>query len=95
MDTNKTYRLIHDIISHFDPYPIYGAAGTEVIILHDHSDMMIVQDGTGNIFHCRTDNLTTDESLVATIRPPVQPVTREQARKKRKAGPIQQQTIFL
>ena len=58
MDRNKRYQLKNDVVSYFHPFEIYGKAGTEVTILFDHLDMMIVKDNLGNIFHSRTDNLT-------------------------------------
>jgi hypothetical protein len=58
MDVTKRYLLKRDVVSFFFPFEVYGKAGTEVTILYDHSDMMIVKDQSGNIFHSRTDNLS-------------------------------------
>lgn len=67
--SQKKYWLINDVVSHFAPYPIYGKAGIEVDILHDHNDMMVVQDNAGNIFHSRTDNLTNEKPTSITPAP--------------------------
>lgn len=79
--------LINDVVSHFAPYEIYGKAGTEVVILHDHLDMMIVQDTAGNNFHSRTDNLTetapNNPTPLKTAKPVEQPVAKRQAHKKK------------
>jgi hypothetical protein len=58
MDLKQKYQLKKDVVSYFHPFEVYGKAGTEVTILFNHLDMMIVKDNSGNIFHSRTDNLT-------------------------------------
>lgn len=88
--------LIIDVVSHFAPFEIYGKAGTEVVILHDHLDMMIVQDTAGNKFHSRTDNLTDTPpdhpAPLKTVKPVEQPVKSRQPKKK--GSPIIQNNLF-
>ncbi len=95
--SQKKYWLINDVVSHFAPYSIYGKARTEIIILHDHLDMMIVQDNTGNIFHSRTDNLT-DESPYNNPHPQKTEKSVEQPVKKsrtqKKVSTINQSNLF-
>ena len=67
--SSRKYWLINDVVSYFAPYTSYGAAGTEVTILHDHYDMMIVKDTADNIFHSRTDNLTNEKPLTVSPTP--------------------------
>jgi hypothetical protein len=89
------YWLINDVVSHFTPGYIYGSAGTEVIILHDHLDIMIVVDAAGNIFHSRTDNLTNEKP---DIGPPLKTETVQPAKatlnRKKKSSPITQKNLF-
>jgi hypothetical protein len=97
-EKRKKYRLINDVVSHFKPFEVYGSAGTEVIILHDHLDMVIVKDDSGNIFHSRTDNLA--EIKFGTLLTPVKTKNKiEQKSKvprtsKRKTLPMNQINLF-
>lgn len=95
--SQKKYWLINDVVSYFAPYHIYGKAGTEVIILHDHLDMMIVQDSSGNIFHSRTDNLT-DKPPCNNLHPKKTEKSVEQPVKKsrtqKKVAIINQSNLF-
>jgi hypothetical protein len=97
--SSSKYWLINDVVSHFDPYPIYGKAKTEVDILHDHNDMMIVKDKQGNIFHNRTDNLTNEKPICISPAPTKtesqsdQPVKLPPTRKK-KTTSINQTNLF-
>lgn len=89
--------LISDVVSHFAPFAVYGKAGTEVVILHDHLDMMIVQDTAGNTFHSRTDNLSDqapdNPSPLKTVKPVERPATKSRAH-KRKSSAVQQSNLF-
>lgn len=96
MDIKKKYRLKKDVVSHFKPFEVYGTAGTEVIILHDHFDMMIVQDDTGNNFHSRTDNLAELSEPVekqATVKP-IEQTKLPGVAKKRRQLQLYKQTCF-
>lgn len=92
MTEKKKYWLIKDVVSHFAPYEIYGKAGTEVVILYDHLDMMIVQDTAGNKFHSRKDNLTDTPPHIPdplkTTKPAEQPV-KSRTHKKKASSSIQ------
>lgn len=97
MSQPKVLYLLRDVVSHVKPGRVYGKAGTEVTILHDHLDMMIVQDGSGNIFHSRTDNLS--ETPPAEVQPQdQQPVVavKEPARRptKKKTVKVVQSNLF-
>lgn len=97
MSEQKKYWLINDVVSHFAPYPIYGSAGTEVVILHDHLDMMIVQDKQGNIFHSRTDNLTIEKLISGSVVPieiELALSTKELLNRKKKSSSINQTNLF-
>jgi hypothetical protein len=89
--------LINDVVSYFAPYTPYGKAGTEVVILHDHHDMMIVQDAAGNTFHSRTDNLSdTPPAKPAPLKanqPVEQPVMKSRTPKK-KSPSANQSNLF-
>jgi hypothetical protein len=96
--SQKKYWLINDVVSHFAPYSIYGKAGTEVIILHDHNDMMIVQDKQGEIFHSRTDNLTNEKPKSVSPAPSKTEITEQSAKapptRKKKTPSINQSNLF-
>ena len=97
MTAQKKYWLINDVVSYFAPYKPYGIAGTEVEILFDHFDMMVVQDSAGNIFHSRTDNLSVAPPNIPaplkTENPVKQPVKKSSTPKK-KGSPINQTNLF-
>lgn len=90
--------LIKDVVSHFAPYEVYGKAGTGVIILHDHFDMMIVEDSTGNIFHSRTDNLTNvppgNTPAPLKIKEPVEQPLKKALKPKKNIVSINQNNLF-
>lgn len=95
MTEQVKYRLRNHVVSHFAPYEVYGKAGTEVIILHDHLDMMIVQDDDGNIFHSRTDNLAPLSEPVEkadTVKPDQNKFPGRS--QKKKVAPITQSNLF-
>lgn len=96
--SQKRYWLINDVVSYFAPYTPYGKAGTEVIILHDHNDMMVVQDKQGNKFHSRTDNLTTEKPKPATPEPMKTEAQSEPTKvlptRKKKTSSFNQQNLF-
>lgn len=98
MPQQKKYWLISDVVGHFSPYPVYGKGGTEVCILHDHNDMVIVQDSDGNIFHCRTDNLTTVENQINPAQPKAEDLPQKEVKAtrghKKKVHSIIQSNLF-
>lgn len=93
MSQPKVYYLRRDVVSHVKPGRVYGKAGTEVTILYDHLDMMIVQDSSGNIFHSRTDNLSETPPAEVEQQEPQPAVTEKthsrRPAKKKAAKPIQ------
>lgn len=96
MDLTKKYRLKKDVVSYMKPGLVYGKAGTEVSILHDHLDMMIVQDDAGNKFHSRTDNLaqlSEPFEIQATVKPIENKIPGRSQRKKA-APPVTQTNLF-
>lgn len=89
------YRLRKDVVSYFAPYEAYGKAGTEVIILHDHFDMMVVVDAAGNIFHSRTDNLALLSEPIETAATVLPIENKIPGRtQKKKGAPITQTNMF-
>lgn len=97
MDLTKKYRLKKDVVSYMNPGFVYGKSGTEVTILHDHLDMMIVQDEAGNKFHSRTDNLAKlSEPIDAqvTVKPVEQNKSTGRSQRKKAAPAIIQPNLF-
>lgn len=95
MNEPVKYRLRNDVVSYFAPYKPYGLAGTEVIILHDHHDMVVVCDDAGNVFHSRTDNLADLSEPIekaATVLPIENKIPGRT--QKKKAPPVKQSNLF-
>lgn len=81
--------LKENILSNFHNR-LYGAAGSEVIIIADHDNVQIVEDKEGNRFPVATDKL----SDVAVQVKPVLPIENYSGRGRKKTVPIIQKNLF-
>lgn len=92
-------KLKYDVFSSYRPACKYGSAGEDVIVIRDCGNVMIVQGMDGNRFPILIGSLTTDEVVIQKLALPnseaTQTITKVVQAPKKKAAPLNQQTLFL
>lgn len=92
MDPGISYHLLSDIKSAFHNR-IYGTAGTEVFLVADHGNVMIVADKDDNRFPVPAE-LLSDQLVIRQTTTVIKEKPKTVRATKKKAGPIQQTNLF-